>query len=188
MRKVLTRNELAIFADVHVAYEIHQLWHSANLLGILSGECKEGEDRLNVRMLCNSMLDSFGVHARALYYFFYVKPRLEDVVASDYVSDWEAMRPKAGKELKKINQKASKQVVHLTRTRMQYEENIGMKAWNIGGICQEFVGVISCFIELADDYFIGESLMYWFKVLRDNKVPSIIVARDGRDTKLTFNN
>jgi len=122
----------------HVAYEI-QMFRWAYLM--LTQSCSEILLHGNLN---NAILESWAIHLRNLSDFFYTTPRQDDIVASHYISAWD--RSQKSQLLKDADNKANKQLAHLTLARTtQY--NDAQKPWEYIQISNEIEKCITLFLE-----------------------------------------
>jgi len=141
----LTDAELSDYADRHMKYEIDMLIWTASILIPLRGL----SDLAPIpRIVHDSLLNSFAIHARNLVDFLYIRDdrerhdRATDVIVQDYV-DAETLSdalPDITPALSMVNQKANKQVAHLTLERIDYERE--GKGWNIGQIVEDLTAAL----------------------------------------------
>ena len=126
----------------HVAYEIHMFrWAYLMLALQLIKLLLHGN-------LNNAILESWVIHLRNLIDFFYAMPQKDDIVASDYISDWDSIRSQTQKSplLQEATNKANKQLAHLTLARAtQY--NDAQKPWEYIKISTEIEKWIALFFE-----------------------------------------
>lgn len=97
---------------VHVAYEWDMLVSIANRLI---------EGRVPGTVDDNARIESFLIHARQIYQFFFRTPDKEtDVVASDYLPTWGLDHPadSAPEALKQLSKDVGERVAHLTLHRL----------------------------------------------------------------------
>lgn len=134
----------------HIKYEIVMFQDSAKLL-------RQTKDQF----LINVLLESFAIHARNIFNFFYSsekKVKKDDVIVQDYINNKKAFNtsktPK--QKLKFILKKADKQVAHLTYSRNKYNKKT--KPWNFGNIELDFEKTINAFINS-----LPKERMDWFK-------------------------
>jgi len=105
-----------------------------------------------------ALLESLLLHTRVLHDFFY-KPRnpnnprtADDVIASDFVTFWESLRPSKGDYIGNADRKErlDKALAHLTLRRVEYDSN--EKQWNVDAIEAAIGNAIKIFLHnLPDD-------------------------------------
>jgi hypothetical protein len=135
----------------HLHYEITMFFGTANALAI--GLCAQG-------LLANVFIESFTLHARALLAFFYSdKPREDDVVAEDYVTDWGSKRPVESPSLHTVHTRVGKEVAHLTYARLWVAQEA--KRWRFLELAKELGGVVNAFLELVSDKRLGPLLQQY---------------------------
>jgi len=125
----------------HVLYEIEQLDGAVKRLAGLraSGQQAPEVDE-------NALLESIAVHARALIEFVWADPELarpDDVVASDFVPEWPAIRPEMSEFLRGVKRQADKQIMHITRERSIAE---AVRQWRYGKVYNELAEVLAQFV------------------------------------------
>ncbi len=99
--------------------------------------------------LKNVFIESFAIHCRNLYDFFYTKPNnSDDVNVYNFsISKRNFNIEKANKKtLQVIKRKANKQVSHLTYSRINYN-SIHKKAWNVLKIYENMSITILSFLK-----------------------------------------
>jgi hypothetical protein len=126
-------------ASQHLHYEV---WMFLTLARALStGVFGEGP-------LSNAALESFTVHARALLEFFFGdKPRLDDVVADDFVGGqgkWSELRGEMPAILADLRDRVGTEVAHLTYARLLVTPET--KGWRFVDIAQSFEDVVGRFL------------------------------------------
>jgi hypothetical protein len=95
----------------------------------------------------NLKAEAFGLHLRNLIEFFYPSnPHPDDVLAADYVADWNAKRPAITPLLESARARAGKELHHLTAQRTAGRPS--HKAWDFEGIGKELKDVVSAFLSL----------------------------------------
>lgn len=136
----------------HIYYEFSTLCECVNRLA----EDVEQSEK-------NILLDSFAIHARNLYYFFYSTPKQDDISIEHYLQGiTEHLIPKG--DLEKIVSKGNKQVAHLTYSRNNY--GFDEKKWIIGDIFPKLVENMQIFtINLPNEYKDSEYVEYLNKML-----------------------
>lgn len=102
----MDEDDLQLFAREHLSYEVWMLDETAALLINMPAEAS-----LVAR---NALLESFGIHARALGAFLANKGRRkDDVLAKDYSPGWVGDDPNPG-----LTETVNKQVALLTKVRL----------------------------------------------------------------------
>lgn len=127
MKRRVTKESLKK-ATEHLLYEIEMFYQTLALL-------TQPRNQIEV----NILLDSFTLHLRNLFYFFYpiqksrknpkIKFKNDDMFAFDYIDKPGYFRRNKTKkkDLRFILRKVDKQVTHLTYTRNRY--NLKTKSW-----------------------------------------------------------
>jgi hypothetical protein len=137
-----------VAASEHLHYEMMMLIGTAR--GLASGVA--GESVLN-----NALLESFTLHARALLAFLYAdKPRPDDVVAEDFVSDWVSKRPPETAPLARVHFRVGKEIAHLTYERLSVTEEA--RQWRFVEVAEEMQRVLNVFVQLTPDDSFGPSM------------------------------
>ncbi len=149
----LTDDELSDYADHHLTYELYMLLWTASMLIPLRGL----SDHTPIpRIIHDSLLESFSIHARNLVDFLYIhsdknrQDKASDVIVQDYIAPEAPLRnalPKITGALSIVNQKANKQVAHLTHDRISYEQE--GKGWNVLGTTMD---ITAAFRSLAQHF------------------------------------
>jgi hypothetical protein len=100
--------DLAEYADEHLVYEAQMFVYAKSL-------SPSPQDRLGQSVA----VELTALHFRNLLDFFYPgNPKPDDVVATDYVADWEQRRPIITIDLQSARTRANKEVAHLTAQRI----------------------------------------------------------------------
>lgn len=99
------------------------------------------------QFLMNVKIENTVLHLRNLIEFFYpANPRADDVLAIDYVGDWDSKRPAITPLLEKARARAGKELHHLTAQRIDGHQP--HKAWGFATIREDLRVVIKAFITL----------------------------------------
>jgi hypothetical protein len=144
----MTNEELLMYAEEHIWYEIQQLIYSRN---ILVSDQKT--------LIKNVALDSLVIHLRNLHEFLYGSGK--DLVTASLYFDgstkvWKMKRPKQSEQVIKIREKASKQVAHLTKDRLEKYQNHEEKSWRFDEVTREILKTMQVFAELVGEKKIGK--------------------------------
>ena len=125
-------------ASEHVFYEIWMLYNAATIL-------KTTTDQLSK----NIILESFAIHARNSFDFFYPKKHFanSDILATDYLINKKLYNEQKTKKkiLKYLVRKADKQIAHLTYTRNKY--SLKTKGWYFKDISGKFQPTVIAFYD-----------------------------------------
>lgn len=133
-------------ASFHLDHELNMLFVSKVEL---SKTKKNSPDAIRNAYLVNAMLETFLIHARNLIDFFYNdSPRKDDVVAKDFVSDWETLRPTFTVLLVETRDNANKHLTHLTYARIDLTEPW---KWHFEEIESNLVEVLNKFFETVSE-------------------------------------
>lgn len=107
-----TQAELPRLLRNHVQYELHMLQYLAT----------SALPALPVGDIANALKESLLIHARCLMAFFNSQPTKDDVVAKDYLPDWDPVVD-GGPELQWLNDNLdryiNKRVAHITAYRLR---------------------------------------------------------------------
>ena len=104
-----------------------------------------------------ALLESLLLHTRILHDFF-CKPRnpknprtADDIIAGDFVPDWQGLRPPKGEYLGNSDRKdrLDKALAHLTLRRVEYDSN--EKRWNVDAIEDVIGDAIKVFLRNVPD-------------------------------------
>jgi len=166
----MSNQDLIDFSKEHIFYEIqmfHFTWKSLTHSKPAPG------------LGYNAMVESFALHARVLFDFFYPNPRKklkdDDIVGYHYFESEEkykeyfSVRPL---DIEFIFSEVSKMAAHLTTFRIEYKrEN---KNWDLNLIKQKIVSSIELFFSKASPEKIGD--ISFFKNLDWNEGHCITVS------------
>ena len=84
----------------------------------------------------NLKVEGFGLHLRNLIEFFYPSsPHADDVLAVDYVANWDTKRPAITPLLESARARANKELHHLTAQRIAGRPS--HKEWDFDRVGQE---------------------------------------------------
>jgi len=125
-------------ATEHLYYEVLMFYQTLILLAQTHSQTE-----------VNILLDSFAIHTRNLFDFFYPKKntRPDDVLFADFMgkSNWFSHNKTKKKDLFFVVRKADKQVAHLTYARNRY--NPKTKPWPFVDIGQKMFKTLKAFYE-----------------------------------------
>jgi hypothetical protein len=132
-------NKISKKSVEHVQYEIDMLRNCHNFLSRLSPQ---------QQLLINVFLESFAIHARNLFYFFYTginKRTKDDIIAEDFITNKKLFRSTrtSKRELKIILKKTAKQIAHISYYRCLYNKRT--KPWKFGDLYQKLEITIEAF-------------------------------------------
>ena len=130
--------------------------------------------------LQNALIESFVIHYRALFDFFYIEPRSDDASAGHYfdsVEDWAAwaehgwagLRPPETELLQKSRKRAGKEIMHLTYTRLDVTPET--KPWRFREITDDLNRVVQTFLDNVPRERLGD---HWLQTV-PNPVPLLYV-------------
>lgn len=124
-------------ASEHVFYEIWMFYEVTTILQTTT------TDQLHK----NILLESFAIHARNLFDFFYPKRKHkdDDILVTNYIKNTKSynLEKSKKKSLLYLVRKADKQVVHLTYSRNRY--HLKIKGWKFKDISDKFKPTIISF-------------------------------------------
>lgn len=150
-RKTRSKTELQKASD-HLYYEISMFQKLVK--GMASGIA--GESVIN-----NALLESFGIHTRALLWFFYAEnSRDDDIIADDFFStptEWQSIRPPLTEILDKAKKRADKEIAHLTYKRIDISPE--QKKWEFLLISHDMNIVFEKFFDTVKLDFLGDGGM-----------------------------
>lgn len=141
--KDLNNEQLKLYFNEHVLYEVKQLINAADAIN----------RQLSIHNGLQYMIvESFAIHLRNLISFFYPHSRRDnDVCAEDFfinISIWHSLRPAESQVLKYAKSRADKEVGHLTTLRQFGTPK--SKKWDVSVLIDEIMPILSCFCESAD--------------------------------------
>lgn len=162
-RDIMTRKERTITelqkASNHLFYEINMF--QSLVSGMASGI--SGSSVIN-----NALLESFAIHVRALVKFFYDEnPHKDDVIAEDFYlkgMDWKSIRPEKTAILIQVENRANKEVAHLTYNRQTITSK--QKIWEFIPIYEEMNEVITVFLNNVPKENLGDK---WKESIKEQK-------------------
>ena len=127
----------------HFVYEIEMLMFPSKI-GILPP------------LLNNAMLESFLIHARCLFEFFYDEENPKytaDARATHFVNNWKELRPKTV-NIEMIKKRTGRELAHLTYDRKS--DNDTAKQWNVLQIYTQLISIINLFLKKIPEKFLGK--------------------------------
>ena len=134
--RTLPAIDLAAFADEHLRYEA---W--------MYVEARDGL-RPTSQFEVNVRIEVCLFHLRNLIDFFYLSnPRPDDVVAADYLANWENDRPPFSVALDAARERANKELAHLTTKRKAGTPPD--KAWDFPSLSADMRVVVNKFLSLS---------------------------------------
>ncbi len=116
--------------------------------------------------LQNALIESIVIHYRALFDFFYSKPRGDDVSAGHYfdsAEDWARPRPPETELLRKSRKRAGKEIVHLTYARLDVSPET--EPWRFREITQDINLVIEVYLQNVPTNRLGNDWNQTVKIL-----------------------
>lgn len=126
----------------HIVYEIMMFEGTAHkLMGNVQDQFEK-----------NILLESFAIHSRNLFEFFYTKKkRKDDMVVGDFtIRKHEFILKRTRKRnLENLTKKTNKQVAHLTYSRNNY--NVSTKGWDVSKINNYMNKTILAFFDCLED-------------------------------------
>ena len=140
---------LLAYSAEHVAYEVDMFFGLAEILSSptrsISASSADG-----VRIVNNSLVESFGIHLRNMIDFLYLdNPRPSDVVAADFCisGQWEDLRPAISQILDITRVRANKELAHLSTDRIAGTDPA--KGWAFTALANEIRPIIQLFTRNA---------------------------------------
>jgi len=125
----------------HIVYEI--MMFNGTSIKLHSGI----QDQFEI----NTLLESFAVHSRNLFDFFYTENRYkDDILANDFIIKKKEFKSKRTKKriLENLTNKANKQIAHLTYSRNNY--NRSTKGWSVSAITKNMNKTILSFLSCLE--------------------------------------
>ena len=147
------------YSDEHLLYECWMLIRCAELLANQDKHIQCAVE--DTETITNVLVESFAIHLRNLITFFYgdsKKYRPTDVLAIDYFDDgrWNDLRPPKSELLIRAEDRASKQIAHLTTKR--YAGVHEDKKWHLLSLSKEVRNITRIFIGSASASRLAPSL------------------------------
>lgn len=136
--------------------------------GMLHQTCELARHE-DVRAKKNAFLESWAMHARNLFDFFYStheptkKPRIDDVIAEDFFLDssfWPSVRPNPSEDLTKLGKRVAKEIAHLTYARASAGP-IGPK-WPNSRLTNEFRTIVLKFRAVVPSEHVDSRFISYF--------------------------
>lgn len=168
MTKILKHNEISenqkkIFIEGPFCYETNMLIFS--FFKLLQIRIKRNVNEINIS------LETFVLHGRNLYEFYFFDNRYEDDArAFDFIDINKLNNIRKSLNLSKndfgYKFKTNKQLAHLTYTRLNYEQSYE-KEWKVNEIMKDFVHITKFFIIELNKKHKGEKILE-LKTLLDN--------------------
>lgn len=129
----------------HLCYEIKMFLMTATSLHHETRLAIDTED-LEAWTAHNAMLESLTIHARILSDFFFAgRGKDGDVIAGDYVADWQRLRGKKPKVLLLVNPRVGHEIAHLNLARLKHTPDT--KAWPSWEIVETLFDVLKRWLE-----------------------------------------
>jgi hypothetical protein len=137
-----TDDQLAMWADEHLVYEVDMLVFALERLTEVHQETLDA----------NLALESFAVHARCLFDFLWGKPNPaydDDAFASDFSEDWNGRRNAIPEHLAEVRDRRrfGQEIFHLTFNRISGSDD--NKLWLCGQMGLEIATALALFSKLA---------------------------------------
>ncbi|PKK84519.1 MAG: hypothetical protein CVT49_02785 [candidate division Zixibacteria bacterium HGW-Zixibacteria-1] len=147
--------------DEHIHYEVVSFFHSINMLQLIND--RFAADSVETReTVQNVLIEAIGTHIRNLFHFFYGKPKYnEDIIAEDFFQDvkiWRksTVRHRNMSEIKRINKRISKEIVHLSLGGLDVKNKNWNKDWEVAYNCFKYTFIE--FLRLAPQELLGARL------------------------------
>jgi hypothetical protein len=146
-RKPRSHEELRA-AMAHISYE-WQAFGSASIAVIKAsnpGQPHEVLMRTQLPLVRPALLDSLAIHARTLLHFVYPRDeRADDVLARDFIPDWDALRPAEPADLETFRKRVNKLIAHLTYDRIAVTESESA-SWFVPGLLEALTAAWNVFV------------------------------------------
>jgi hypothetical protein len=140
--------DLTSFADEHLVYEVQMF---------LCAKSMNPQDQL----AHNVAVEITALHFRNLLNFFYPPfLKVDDVVACDYVNDWEQRQPAITTDLENARKRANREVAHLTAQRIPGP--VPEKAWKPSELADLLRPVVVAFLA-APNLRVSDRTRNWLK-------------------------
>ena len=95
----------------------------------------------------NALVESFAIHCRALFCFFFAPLKMDDLGAEHYDEDWKSHRPAVSSILEDAKTSCDKQVAHMTVMRRDLNFDPGYTYhWPVVKIEDELRQVLTTFL------------------------------------------
>jgi hypothetical protein len=150
IKRPFTDNYLSEYSRVHLNYEVEMFFATAVLYSAQPDAAKGTPAAVWRRLARNALLESFAVHTRNLVAFLYEgSPKDVDVVAADFClpGGWKAIRPRKSQSVRVADDRASKEIAHLTTARMA--GNPPEKDWHFDRLTREILRLLKIFADNA---------------------------------------
>ncbi len=137
---------LLAYSAEHIAYEIDMFFGMTEMLSPLN---KIGASSLaEAKRLNFAMIEAFVIHLRNLIDFLYMdRPQSTDVVATDFCTNWQTVRPTISPVLEKARVRANKELAHLTTDRLAGSPPA--KQWDFSALAGEIRPLLRLFVKHA---------------------------------------
>jgi hypothetical protein len=131
--------DLAAYADEHLVYEAQMFVATREALS----------KGIPDQFLKNAIIESAGLHFRNLFDFFYPRQiKDDDVIAADYVPNWQSVCPQPTASLQGAHTRTHKEFAHLTTKR--FSGTPTAKAWDFETISNDLKPIVRAFVENVD--------------------------------------
>lgn len=126
--------DLFAFAQEHLLYEVQMFLEARSMRPV---------DQITM----NIKVENFALHLKNLLEFFYPSSSdANNVVAANYIADWDEQRPAIAHRLEGARARAARELNHLTTQRIA--RTAVHKEWDFEGISEDLNRVVSRFIAL----------------------------------------
>ena len=139
--KVLSADEVRRFADGPLHYEI---WMFVSMRERIRSSSQQGGPKRTTQVEYNAFIESFVIHCRTLWEFFFNRTNSGHLRLIDYCPEW---RPK--KVLEQDYGRACDLAAHLSTRRLGMTRN--QQQWRVNRIAREMMALIVEFCEKAVD-------------------------------------
>ena len=157
-----TKKEKIELLKEHFFYEI------TNLSQILEYADQLSQEGKTEQFFKNIIIDSFLLHARNLFEFFYYDGDKKDYARAshflDSTKDWTKLRPDETTWLNKLKKRINSEVSHLTYNRISGTPP--EKYWRLNILYSDFVDIVKIFLENISKEYVSEPIMRLKKELK----------------------
>ena len=137
---------LLAYSAEHIAYEVDMFFGMTKMLSPLN---RIGASSLaEAKRLNFAMIEAFVIHLRNLIDFLYMdRPQSTDLVATDFCTNWQTLRPTISPVLEKARGRANKELAHLTTDRLAGAPPA--KQWDFSALAGEIRPLLHLFVKHA---------------------------------------
>ncbi|SRR6266700_5035033 len=151
-RRALSDQKLLDYSREHLLYEIQMLQQMVKTLNTKSSAFQPLERY--------ALIESFAIHFRNLFEFFYNKePKKTDVVAADFFDDPAVWNVSASSVLVIVRKRADKEVSHLTLQRKDASDS--GKNWPVDDYFNQLRPTVCTFVDTASHKKLDAQVKKW---------------------------